>query len=78
MYWFDDTGKGGQCGLPKSWSLLCKKNGQWMAVKNPGTFGTQPDAFNNVTFDPVECDGLRIEAQLQPETSAGILEWRVR
>jgi hypothetical protein len=78
VYWFDDTGVGGHCGLPKSWSLFYKKNGQWLAVRNPGDFATLPDAFNRVSFDPVECDGLRIEVQLQPQTSGGILEWRIR
>ena len=37
----------------------------------------QIDRFNRVTFDAVETKALRIEVQLQPEWSAGILEWRV-
>ena len=78
VYWFNDTGSGGHCGLPESWTLLYRKNGQWTPVKNANAFGTEPDAFNRVTFDPIECDGLRIEVQLQPETSGGILEWRVQ
>jgi len=34
--------------------------------------------LQSVTFAPVECNGLRIEVQLQPEVSGGILEWRIR
>jgi len=30
-----------------------------------------------VTFNPVETQALRLEVQLQPEWSGGILEWRV-
>jgi hypothetical protein len=78
VYWFDDTKVGGHCGLPKNWSVLYQKNGQWTAVKNAGAFGTEADIFNRVAFDPVDCDALRIEVQLQPDASAGILEWRVR
>ena len=78
VYWFDDTNVAGHCGLPKSWNLLYKKNGQWTSVANPSAFGLAPDAFNRVTFDSVECEGLRIEVQLKPETSGGILEWRVK
>ncbi len=77
VYWFDDTGKGGHCALPQAWTLLCKRNGQWAAPKNPSAFGAQPDTFNRLTFEPVSCEGLRIEVQLQPGSSGGILEWRI-
>jgi hypothetical protein len=46
-------------------------------VKTSGDFGTKLDAFNTVTFEPVETTALRIEAQLKPKLSAGILLWRV-
>ena len=38
---------------------------------------TTPDTYNRVTFKPVEAEGLRLEVQLQPNYSAGILEWKV-
>jgi hypothetical protein len=50
---------------------------RWLPVEEAGTFGVQPDVFNRATFKPVECEGLRIEVQLKPEFSGGILEWKV-
>jgi hypothetical protein len=49
---------------------------RWHPVEASGEFGTKLDAYNRVTFRPVEAEGLRIEAQLQPNYSGGILEWR--
>jgi len=49
----------------------------WKPVEGAGDFGVAKDAFNKVAFPAVETDGLRIEVQLQPNVSGGILEWRV-
>ena len=76
VYWFDDTGRG-QCRTPKSWRLLYRAGGAWKPVEGAGDFGVAKDAFNKVAFPAVETDGLRIEVQLQPNVSGGILEWRV-
>jgi hypothetical protein len=35
------------------------------------------DHFNRVAFAPVETKALRLEVQLQPGWSGGILEWKV-
>jgi hypothetical protein len=35
------------------------------------------DQFGRVTIRPVMTTTLRIEAQLRPRPSAGIVEWRV-
>jgi len=77
VYWFDDTGVG-QCRVPHSWRLLYKAGNDWNPVAKPEHYGVEKDQFNRTTFDPVETDALRIEAQLQPEFSAGILEVRVK
>jgi hypothetical protein len=76
VYFFDDTGSGG-CRIPKSWRLLYKNAGQWSPVSNASEYGVEKDKFNNVKFDPVQTTSLRLEAQLQPDFSAGILEWRI-
>lgn len=76
VYWFDDTGQGG-CRVPASWRLLYKAGNDWKPVENPSAYGVKKDAFNRVTFAPVETSALRIEVQLQPDFSGGILEWRV-
>ncbi len=76
VYWFDDTPKGG-CGLPKGWKLLCKDGDAWKPVSNPSGHGVEKDAFNRTTFDPVTTSGLKLEVDLQPGLSGGILEWAV-
>ena len=76
VYWFDDAGSGG-CRIPKSWRLLYKDGRRWKPVPNLGRCGVSKDKFNSVEFDPVQTTGLRLEVQLQPDFSAGILEWRV-
>jgi hypothetical protein len=76
VYWFDDTGRG-QCRVPQWWKLLYKDGEKWTPVTNASAYGVEKDMFNEVTFEPVETEMLRIEVQLQPNFSAGILEWRV-
>ena len=75
VYWFDDTGGGG-CRTPKSWRVLYKDGDQWKDVSNANGYGVAKDKFNEAKFDPVQTASLRLEVQLQPEFSAGILEWR--
>lgn len=77
VYWFDDTAAGGRCGTPASWRLLYRDGDEWRPVPGATEFGTALDAFNRVAFEPVLTDGLRIEATFKPDTSAGVLEWRV-
>jgi hypothetical protein len=38
----------------------------------------KPDTYNRVNFKPVRTPALRLEVQLQPDFSGGILEWKVR
>ncbi|MEI8290170.1 MAG: glycoside hydrolase family 127 protein [Verrucomicrobiota bacterium] len=74
VYWFDDTGKGG-CRIPQSWSLFYKVGDQWKPVEGVTSFSVKPDQFNRVTFTPVSTTALRLEVQLQPKYSGGILKW---
>ncbi|MHB8897126.1 MAG: glycoside hydrolase family 127 protein [Thermoguttaceae bacterium] len=76
VYWFDDTGRG-QCRVPQSWKLLYRQGETWKPVETSSPLGTDKDKFIEVGFTPVETDGLRIEVQLQPQVSGGILEWKV-
>ena len=76
VYWFDDTGEGG-CRTPQSWKLLYKDGDKWKQVQNPSEYGTEKDKFNKTTFDPVKTKMLRIEAELNPKASGGILEVKV-
>jgi hypothetical protein len=36
------------------------------------------DKWNTLSFRPVDTAALRIEAQLQPGFSAGLLRWKVK
>ena len=76
VYWFDDTGAGG-CRVPQSWKVLYKQGGNWKPAEGASGFETKPDTFNRVTFKPTEALGLRIEAQLQPDFSGGILSLKI-
>jgi hypothetical protein len=76
VYWFDDTGGGG-CRVPQSWKLLYKDGDNWKEVPNASACGVEKDKFNKVTFDAVSTTALRLEAQLQQDYSAGILEWQI-
>ena len=55
---------------------MYKQGDQWKQVPNAGNYSVDKDKFNKVSFDPINTQSLRIEAQLQPDFSAGILEWR--
>ena len=78
VYWFDDTGRG-QCRVPASWRLLYREGKEWKEVKLAGgaKYGTAKDAFNKIAFEPVTAAEFRLEVQLQPDVSGGILEWRI-
>ena len=76
VYWFDDTGKG-KCRVPQSWRLLTKEGNDWKPVAGAGSYGVERDKFNRVDFIPIKTTAIRLEAHLQPDFSAGILEWKV-
>ena len=78
VYWFDDQGIGGGCRVPASWRLLYKDGDAWKPVSANGIYGVTKDAFNRVNFSLVKSTSFRIEAQLQPDFSGGILAWEVK
>lgn len=77
VYWFDDTGRG-RCRVPQSWKLLYRDGNNWKPVAATEQFGTKTDTFNSVSFAPITTTALRIEVQLQPNFSSGVLEWTVK
>ncbi|HEX3720349.1 MAG TPA: beta-L-arabinofuranosidase domain-containing protein [Verrucomicrobiae bacterium] len=77
VYWFDDTGVG-QCRIPASWRLLYRDGNAWKEVSQPVAVPISPDKWNALSFHPVQTDSVRIEAQLRPDFSGGILGWRVK
>ena len=76
VYWFDDSGVG-QCRVPKSWRLLYQESGAWKPVPDAIAEPVTKDKWNRLKFNSIKTTALRLEAELQPEFSAGILEWRV-
>ena len=76
IYWFDDTGRG-SCRVPASYRILYRNDGEWKPVPNPRGLGVEKDRFNITRFDPVVATALRVEVQLRPGYSAGILEWKI-
>ena len=77
VYWFDDTGHG-QCRVPTSWRLLYKSGEAWKPIGAAADFEVKPDGWNRVAFPMIETTQLRLEVQLQPQFSGGILEWKVK
>jgi uncharacterized protein len=75
VYWFDDTAVGA-CRVPESWKLMYQDGEKWKPVADATAFGTAADQYNRVAFAPVTTRALRIEVQLQPKYSGGILEWK--
>jgi hypothetical protein len=76
VYWFDDTGTG-HCRVPQSWKVLYRDGELWKEVVNAKADAIAKDKFNRMSFDAVETTGLRLEVQLRPDFSGGILEWKV-
>ena len=60
--------------IDADWSVLFYKDGtEWKPVA-----ATTEYSVNRVTFTPVTTTALRLEVQLQPHFSGGILEWRMK
>jgi hypothetical protein len=51
----------------------------WTPVKlaPASRWGTAKDAWNEVEFEPVETSAVRIDVELAPKYSGGLLEWQV-
>ena len=79
VYWFDDRPRGGGCRVPQAWSLLYKTEGstEWREVSALGDYGVAADRYNELQFEPVEVTALRLDVQLLPRFSSGVLEWQV-
>ena len=78
VYWWDETRLHRHCRVPESWKLMYRTaDGKWAPVEEASPYGTKMDEFNRVTFKPIETTAIRIDAQLQPNWSAGILQWQI-
>lgn len=77
VYWFDDEKLGRHCRTPQSWRVLYRDGGEWKPVAGAAPGGTEKDRYNRVSFEPVTTSALRLEVELKPTWSGGILEWKV-
>jgi hypothetical protein len=77
VYWFDDEPTGGGCRIPASWKLLYRDGDRWKEAAAKGDYGVAKDRFNTVVFETVKSKSFRIEVQLKPGFSGGILQWEV-
>jgi DUF1680 family protein len=75
IYWFDDAGRGGGCRVPASARVLARSGGTWSEVAR--SLAVAEDAWNTADFSPASAEAVRVEVQLQPGFSAGVLEWQV-
>jgi DUF1680 family protein len=78
VYWWDERRIQAHCRVPKSWRILYKRNNEWLPVTGVDTYGTAMDILNQTHFDKITTPALRLEVELQPEWSGGILEWTVQ
>ncbi len=78
VYWWDERRIQAHCRVPQTWRVLYRSGDEWKSVTGASEYTTEMDKFNRVTFDPVQTSALRLEVQLQPDWSGGILEWRVQ
>lgn len=76
IYWFDDSTRGGGCRTPRSWRLLFKVGDSWQPVR-AASFPVEKDRLHLVEFEPVTTTAVRVEVELRPGFSGGVLEWRI-
>lgn len=78
VYWLNMDHYETSYRVPAKWSLEYRNNkGVWLPVETKEPFTTNLDSYNTVHFKPVTTSALRLNATLQKEFSAGILEWKV-
>ena len=77
VYWFVENSASQPCALPKSWRVLYRSGNRWLPVSANTPYPIQADRFNRVAFSPTTTSALRIEVQLAPHATAGLLQWRV-
>lgn len=78
VYWLDFDHYDGNFRVPESWRLYYKdENGRWEEVIAENDYGTEKDCWNTLRFAPVTTTALKIEAQLRPGESGGVIEWKV-
>ena len=74
VYWFDDEGRG-SCRVPASARVLVRVGEAWRTVAE--NLAPVKDAWSAASFAAVDAEAVRVEVQLRPGFSAGVLEWQI-
>ncbi|WP_163713711.1 glycoside hydrolase family 127 protein [Mangrovibacterium lignilyticum] len=78
VYWLNMDHYDGNYRVPENWTLQYKDSkGNWHPVETSDEYGVALDQYNTINFKPVKTKAIRLQAQLQKDESAGILEWKV-
>ncbi len=77
VYWFDDGPFGG-CRIPVAWELQYLENGKWKPVKAQGAYKITKDSWDEISFDPITTQALKLRVKLSEKFSTGIHEWEVK
>ena len=77
VYWAQEENPDAPIKLPKSWRVLYRDGDDWKLVSTTKGYPVLADQYSEATFAPVTTLALRIEAQLDSDTTAGIYEWRL-
>lgn len=78
VYWFEDAPDGGGCKIPQSWKLSFWNGNEWQEVNQTSDI-THPQAgADSFAFTEATAQKWRLDVQLQPNFSGGILEWQLK
>ncbi|HRW97471.1 MAG TPA: glycoside hydrolase family 127 protein [Bacteroidales bacterium] len=77
VYWFDDGPDGG-CRIPASWRVLYNHGNEWKEVQNLSDYTITKDAYDEVKFEAVSTQAIKLEVKLQKEYSSGVHEWEIK
>jgi DUF1680 family protein len=77
VYWYDD-GPWGGCRIPDAWELEYLENGEWKPVKITGKYTITKDGWDEVQFEPVTTNAIKMKVMLNEKFSSGIHEWEVK
>jgi uncharacterized protein len=81
IHWFEDTGQGGGCDYPETFSHEYWTGASWAPMQLQHDYTNMIDLYGGhftiVRFTPVTTSKIRLKVTLRPGKSAGILEWRL-
>ncbi len=62
VYWKDDKQ---YCLAPESWNIVYESEKDWIPVKPHSEYAVEKDKFNEVEFDPVITQAIRLQVKLR-------------